>query len=364
MVGSGVTRQSRSSIVEPRPTQCPAGIFFVTQLDVVELATQLISIPSVTGSEAAVVDAVATLLVDLGWSVQRQQVEGARANLYATRGDPVVVLSTHLDTVPPFLPVHLADGIVHGRGSCDAKGLASAMIVAAEQLAAEGEDRVGLLFLVGEENGSDGALAAATLEPKGRMLINGEPTSNRLATAQKGALRVTVEAQGVAAHSGYPELGRSAIDLLLDALQRIRAIDWPTDPQLGASTLNIGRIIGGEAPNVIAPSARAELMVRLVAPAAALRAAIVEAAGPDVVVAFPLEVPALRSPSLAEWDEVTVAFASDLPLLAAWGTGYQLGPGTIHVAHTDHEQIPVAELRAGVGKYVDLVRTLLAEVSR
>jgi acetylornithine deacetylase len=336
----------------------------VTQLDVVALTTDLIRIPSVTGSEGAVVSAVASLLAARGWSVQRQSLDGDRANLYATRGHPVVVLSTHLDTVPPFLPVHEAEGILHGRGSCDAKGLAAAMIVAAELLAAEGEDRVGLLFLVGEENGSDGALAAASLEPKGRLLVNGEPTGNRLATAQKGALRVTVEAHGVAAHSGYPELGRSAIELLLDALQRIRAIAWPTDPQLGPATLNIGRIVGGEAPNVIAPSARAELMVRLVGPAAPLRAAILAAAGPDVVVEFPLEVPALRSPSLSGWEETTVAFASDLPLLGAWGTGYQLGPGTIHVAHTDHEQIPVAELRAGVTRYVDLVRTLLAEAVR
>ncbi|MBK7596052.1 MAG: M20/M25/M40 family metallo-hydrolase [Gemmatimonadetes bacterium] len=329
-----------------------------------ELTTQLISIPSVTGSEGTVVTAVALLLAELGWSVQRQPLDGDRANLYATRGEPVVVLSTHLDTVPPFLPAREADGILHGRGSCDAKGLAAAMIVAAERLAAEGEDRVGLLFVVGEENGSDGALAAATLAPKGRILINGEPTGNRLATAQKGALRVSVEARGVAAHSGYPELGRSAIDLLLDALQRIRAIEWPVDPQLGPSTLNIGRIVGGEAPNVMAPSARAELMVRLVGPGAPIRAAILAAAGPDVAVTFPLEVPALRSPSLPGWEEITVAFASDLPLLSAWGTGYQLGPGTIHVAHTDHEQITVAELRAGVDRYVTLVRTLLARAVR
>ena len=336
----------------------------MTQLDVVELTTRLISIPSVTGSEGAVVTAVAVLLADRGWSVQRQPLDGDRANLYATRGQPVVVLSTHLDTVPPYLPPHEADGILFGRGSCDAKGLAAAMIVAAERLAAEGEDRVGLLFVVGEENGSDGALAAATLTPKGRILINGEPTGNRLATAQKGALRVTVEARGVAAHSGYPELGRSAIDQLLDALQRIRAIEWPVDPQLGSSTLNIGRVVGGEAPNVIAPSARAELMVRLVGSGAPIRAAILAAAGPDVAVAFPLEVPALRSPSLPGWEEITVAYASDLPLLSAWGTGYQLGPGTIHVAHTDHEQIPVAELRAGVDRYVALVRTLLAGEAR
>lgn len=333
-------------------------------LDVLDLALRLLRTPSTTGSEAAVVEDVAVLLGELGWTVRRQAVVGGRENLYATRGQPHLVFSTHLDTVPPFLPPRVEGGVLHGRGSCDAKGLAAAMIVAAQRLVDEGEDRVALLFVVGEEDGSEGALAAAALEPKGRLIINGEPTGNRLATAQKGALKVTLETTGVPAHSGYPELGRSAVEALLDALQRIRAVDWPVDPRLGATTVNIGRLAGGEAPNVIAAHARAELLVRLVGPAEPIRAALREAAGPGVTVTFPLEVPVLRSPSVPGWEEITVAYASDLPLLTAWGTAYQLGPGTIHVAHTDHEQVPIAELRDGVERYVALAHTLLAEVPR
>ncbi len=329
-------------------------------MSVAELAQQLMQIPSPTGSEAAVMQFVAERLTGMGWTVQIQPVIGDRVNVYATRGVPMVVLSTHLDTVPPELPIHLTDGVLHGRGACDAKGIAAAMMVAAERLAAEGETRVALLFVVGEEDGSEGALRAVDLTPKGRVMINGEPTGNLLATAQKGALKVTIEARGKGAHSGYPELGDSAVHRLLDVLGRIQREAWPTDPRLGATTVNIGRIAGGDAPNVVAPWARAELLVRLVGPAAPIREAILRAAGTDVEVTFPLEVAVMRSPSIEGWDEVTVAYSSDLPLLAEWGVGYQLGPGTIHVAHTDHEQIEVAELERGVESYIALVRTLLA----
>jgi acetylornithine deacetylase len=331
----------------------------VTALDVVDLAVDLMQRPSTSGEEAGVMAHVADLLERRGWSVQRQPVDGDRVNVYATRGAPQLVFSTHLDTVPPYLPPRVEDGVLHGRGACDAKGIAAAMIVAAEQLVADGEERVALLFVVGEEDGSEGAIAAAALEPKGTMLVNGEPTGNRLVTAQKGALKVTLEAAGVAAHSGYPELGRSALDPLLDALARIRAVEWPVDPRLGPTTVNIGRLRGGDAPNVIPAWARAELLVRLVGPAAPVREALLAAAGPDVTVTFPLEIAVLTAPSVAGWEEISVAYASDLPLLTAWGTAYQLGPGTIHVAHTDHEQLPIAELHEGVARYVALARALL-----
>lgn len=333
-------------------------------IDPVALTRELISIPSPTGREHAVTVFLAEHLRSLGYNVSLHPVRDGRENLYAYRDRPVVVFSTHLDVVPPDLPVRETPAILFGRGACDAKGLAAAMIAAAESLAAEGERRIGLLFVVGEEDGSDGAQATGGIEPKGRFLINGEPTENRLVTAQKGALRVTVRAQGKAAHSGYPELGDSAINHLLDALQRIRSLPLPVDPILGESSLNIGRIIGGEASNVIAPYAEAQLMYRLVAPSGELRTAIVAAAGERTEVEFTLEVPILRAPALAGWEEATVGYASDLPFLAAWGTGYQLGPGTIHLAHTDCEQIAIAELLGGVQNYVRLARTLLVENDR
>lgn len=347
--------------MEPRPTNVGRGLVYMT--DVLELTRALLAIPSPTGHEHAVTAWLADYLTSLGWVVERQAVRDGRENIYAHRGQPLVVFSTHLDTVPPEVPFRETDTRIHGRGACDAKGIAAAMVVAAERLIASGESNLGLLFVVGEENGSDGAKVAFLLEPKGQFLINGEPTENRLVTAQKGVLRVTLEATGIAAHSGYPELGDSAIDRLLDALAAIRQIEWPVDAVLGACTLNVGRIDGGVAPNVVAPSARAELMVRLVGPAGPIRDAIVAAAGKNVTVGFPLEIPVLRAPSLPGYAELTVAYGSDLPFFGAWGTGYQLGPGTIHLAHTDRESISKQELEDGVTEYLKLARTLIAGVA-
>jgi acetylornithine deacetylase len=328
-------------------------------LDPVDLTRALLAIPSPTGQEHAVTAYLAGHLAELGWQVTRQSVRDGRDNLYAHRGNPVVVLSTHLDTVPPELPYREDAIAIHGRGACDAKGIAAAMIVAAEQLVADGEARVGLLLVVDEEDGSAGARAAASLLPKGRFLINGEPTDNRLVTAQKGTLKVILEVRGRAAHSGYPELGDSAIDRLLDALQRIRGVELPVDPVLGPSTLNIGRIAGGEAPNVVAPHARAELLVRLIGPDESTRARIAAAAGPGIELSFVPGLPPARAAAIPGWPSTTVAFASDLAVHGSWGTCYQLGPGSIHVAHTVDEQISKQELREGAALYVRLVRTLL-----
>jgi acetylornithine deacetylase len=332
-------------------------------MDVVALTRELIQIPSPTGAEGAVVDRVAECLVGLGWTLLRQEVTPGRHNLFATCGPrPEVVLSTHLDVVPPHLPVREDAEWLYGRGACDAKGIAAAMIVAAERLRAEGEDRIGLLFVVGEENGSDGARAAASLAPGSRTLINGEPTEGRLSIGQKGALRVVLEAEGVPAHSAYPEEGRSAVHLLLDALERIRSLALPVDPLLGETTLNVGRIEGGIAPNVLAPDASATLLIRTVAPTAELRAALeaaVHPVGPHLKLSFPLDLPAVRSEPLEGWDTVTVRYTSDLPLLLNWGQGYQWGPGTIRVAHTDHERIRKAELTEAVDAYIRLIRQTL-----
>jgi len=324
------------------------------------LARQLVSIPSPTGEEGKVASFLADSLSRHGWRVHRQPVTPGRDNLYATRGTPVVVLSTHLDTVPGGPAPHEDATTMWGRGIVDAKGIAAAMIVAAETVAAEGDDRVGLLFLVGEEDGSDGALAAGNIADKGRFLINGEPTENRLAIGQKGTLRVTLTATGRAAHSGYPDLGRSAIDPLLDALHAIRSLALPVDPVLGPSTLNIGRLTGGVAPNVIPPHAAAELLIRTIGPSAPIREAITAATAPfGVTVGFPLEIPPIQSLPLDGWDTTVVSYTSDWPLLSEWGTGYQLGPGSIQLAHTDHERITKAELRDGVMAYVRLLHALL-----
>jgi acetylornithine deacetylase len=329
-------------------------------MDVLQLTRDLVSLDSTTGREGPAAAFLADLLEQAGWTVQRQPVDGDRMNIYATRGTPVVVFSTHLDTVPPFIPLHEDADMLRGRGSCDAKGLAAAMIAAAQMLATEGEERVGLLFLVGEENGSDGAVAASALAPKGRYLVNGEPTEGKLCVGQKGVLRVDVKATGRAAHSAYPEEGSSAIVALLETLRRIRRLSPPFDPRLGPTTLNVGLISGGVAPNVIPDAAEATLLYRTVAPTDALRKAVLATAEPGVEITFPLEIPSVTAESLPGWECTTVSFASDLPFLAAWGTGYQFGPGTIRVAHTDDEAIGKTELRHGVECYVRLARELIA----
>lgn len=329
-------------------------------MDVLELTRSLVRIDSTTGREGAAAEFLAALLEQRGWNVVRQPVAPGRFNVYARLGQPEVVFSTHLDTVPPFIDLREDDEWLHGRGSCDAKGLAAAMIAAAEQLRASGEERIGLLFVVGEEDGSDGAAAAATLEPRGRYLINGEPTENQLTIGQKGVLRADLVATGTAAHSAYPAEGESAIVPLLETLDRVQRIPLPSHPVLGDATLNIGRIEGGRAPNVIPDHARAQLLFRTVLPNDDLKRAIEAALAPRVTASYPLEIPGVLSTAPKGWQTTVVSFASDLPFLTSWGVGYQLGPGTIRVAHTKDERIGKADLLGGVALYEKLARDLLA----
>ena len=335
-------------------------------MDPIALTRELVQLETPTGQEGPAVDYLARSLDGLGYRVTRQPVTPGRDNIYAYREPPLVVFSTHLDCVPPYVPLREDDTHLHGRGSCDAKGLAAAMVAAAEQLAAEGERRIGLLFVVGEENGSDGAQVAHALGPKGRFLINGEPTENRLSIGQKGSLKVVLECDGRAAHSAYPDEGRSALLPLLDTLERLRRLPLATDPMLGPSTLNIGVLDAGVAPNVIPPAARAELLVRLVGPSDQPRREIAACAAPGVRVTFPTELPYFKNtaPPPAGWETTVVSYASDLPFHAAWGQGFQLGPGTIRVAHTSDERIAKAELLEGVRLYAKLARDLIRSTAR
>jgi acetylornithine deacetylase len=328
--------------------------------DPFELTRALVSLETPTGSEGPATDLLDAALRRGGYRIVRQRVSPGRDNLLGFRESPAVVFSTHLDCVPPYVPLSEDAEAIRGRGSCDAKGLAAAMVAAAERLASRGERRIGLLFLVGEENGSDGARMAAELEPRGRYLINGEPTENRLSIGQKGSLRVDLRAAGRAAHSAYPEEGESAVAALLDTIERIRRLPLPRDPLLGASTLNVGLIRGGVAPNVLAPEASAQILIRTVEPTEPLKAAIHALVGPGVSVAFPVELPWHKGGAAPPgWDTTVVSYASDLPFLTNWGECYQLGPGTIRVAHTAQEHIRKADLLRGVDLYVRLATDLL-----
>lgn len=334
-------------------------------LDVVAFARELIDIDSTTGREGEVAARLATRLRQRGYSVLEQPLDGAaggtaRRNVIAAAGEPALVFSTHFDCVPPFFPSRVEDGLLFGRGACDAKGILAAQVAAAERLRAEGETRVGLVFVAGEERGSDGALAANRIASRSRYLINGEPTDNRLGAATRGVFRVRLATEGRACHSGYPELGRSAIDALVDLIVDLRAADWPEDPVLGRTHHTTGLISGGVAPNVVSPSAEAEMLFRTVGPHDDVRAVLHAVVGERGRVTEVLEVPPVRLTTAEGFDTAVFAYTTDIPFLGSWGTPLLLGPGSIHVAHTDREHVPVAELHEAVERYVRLARQLLA----
>ena len=332
-------------------------------LDHLALARQLIDIESTTGNEGGVATWLAGFLRERGYSVLEQPLEPItgkpRSNVIAAIGEPELVFSTHFDCVPPFFPSRVDGGVLYGRGACDAKGILAAQVAAAERLRAKGETRIGLVFVGGEERGSDGAKAANRIASKSRFLINGEPTDLRLGAATRGAFRVRLTASGRAAHSGYPELGESAIDKLIDCLVALRSAEWPADPLLGTTHFTIGLISGGVAPNVIPPHAEAEVFFRTVGEHEPLRQVLHRTLAGRVKVDEILELPAVRMHTLPGFDTAVFSYFSDIPFLPNWGTPLLLGPGSIHVAHTDREHIAIDELDRAVEIYATLAERLL-----
>ncbi len=348
---------SATASAAPQPEVAPARS---GPLDVVELATQLVAIPSLSGHEHAVCDFVIDLLTARGWDVRTQPVSAGRVNVWATRGTGEVTLSTHLDTVPHFFPPRRDAGKLYGRGACDAKGIAAAMICAAQGLVDEGEERVDLLFVVGEELRSDGARAAASLPATSRWLVNGEPTESKLVSASKGSLRMILRTRGQEAHSAYPELGSSAVQAMVALLAEIQSLRLPTDPELGATTMNVGTIRGGSAANVFAGECEVEAMIRLVGDAQKVKSIIAECVGDRAVLEWGSHIPTQRFHVIDGFETTTVAYTSDVPILAAWGTPLMFGPGSIHHAHTEEEHVSLQELTSAVGAYEKIVRAVLA----
>jgi acetylornithine deacetylase len=341
----------------------------IAPVDHIALARQLIDIESTTGNEGEVGAWLAAYLRSRGYSVLEQPLEplpvpgsrlpSKRMNVIAAVGEPELVFSTHFDCVPPFIPSRIEDGKLFGRGSCDAKGILAAQIAAAERLRAAGETRIGLVFVGGEERGSDGAKAANKIASKTRYLVNGEPTDLRLGAATRGCYRVKLTAKGKAAHSGYPELGESAIEKLLDCLMSLRAADWPSDPLLGKTHYTVGLISGGVAPNVIPAHAEAEVFFRTVGDHQPVRELLTRVLAGRVDVQEILELPAVRMHTLPGFDTAVFSYFSDVPFLSNWGTPLLIGPGSIHVAHTDHEHVSIDELNRAVDAYETLASTLL-----
>jgi acetylornithine deacetylase len=334
-------------------------------MDPFALTRSLIDIESVTGREKAVGEflfaTLGKLAASTGGIVERMDVSAERFNVVATWGTPVVTLSTHMDTVPPFFPASEDDEFIRGRGSCDAKGIIAAMICAADRLLAAGTSNFALLFVVGEEKDSLGALCAAKSPRGSKFVINGEPTENRLALGSKGALRYVLTTRGRLAHSAYPELADSAIEKLLDLLAEIREVPLPQDALLGKSTLNIGTLSGGRAPNVIADEANADLMFRTVGDPEQIRSAMRAVVNGRGELEEMLHTPALHLEALDGFETTVVAYTTDIPNFAgAWGKPFLIGPGNIHVAHTAEERIPKKQLLDAIEIYTRMPRQLIA----
>ena len=337
-------------------------------VDPIQLTRQLCEIVSTTYQEGPAGDFLASFLASRGWQVEKtavpQSPEGpadvARWNVFAAipGRTPELVFSTHMDTVPPYIPFHEDEEFVYGRGTCDAKGILAAQIAAAERLRAEGYN-VGMLYLCGEERDSAGAKTANAHPKPCRFLVNGEPTDNRIAVASKGALRVSLRTTGKMAHSAYPELGESAVHKMIILLDRLLKLPLPVDPEAGDTTLNIGQIAGGHAPNVIADEATAQVLIRLVTPSETVRKLILEAAEGVAEVKFTLDLAFVRLKALEGLPTMVAKFATDIPQLTGWGQPLLLGPGSIHVAHGPDEKLAKKELLEAVELYVQIARRLL-----
>lgn len=327
--------------------------------DLLTFARELIDIDSTTGQEGRAGAWLASRLREMGYTVTEQPLARGCANVVAVLDAPVVVLSTHFDCVPPFFPSRVDGEKLYGRGACDAKGILAAQVAAVERLRARDERRVGLLFVAGEERGSDGAEAANTIAPGSRFLINGEPTDGVIAAATRGVLRVRLVATGRAAHSAAPEHGESAIDKLIDALVRLRALRLPVDPELGTTFYSVGLIDGGVAPNVIPAHASAEVLFRSIGPPEDILAALADLA-PLVGVQEVLRVPAVRLRTLPGLPSEVFPFTTDVPLLDRWGTPLLFGPGSFLVAHTDREHIVIEDMEAAVATYEKLIEFCLS----
>jgi acetylornithine deacetylase len=327
-------------------------------MDLFELTKSLVNMASVTGHEKACAEFIKGYLIQLGFQAELMPVSRDRSNVFATWGKPDIVLSTHMDTVPPFFSAHEDADYIYGRGSCDAKGILAAQVSAAERLKKDGVEDFALLFLVGEETVSDGA-REANLHPRGsRYIINGEPTENKLVIGTKGNLRIDLRARGKMAHSAYPHLGVNAIDKLLDVLADLRKLPLPVSPVLGPSTMNIGVITGGRAANVVPDEAVAQILIRIVEDVEPLRRKITELIAGRCELEILRETPLLTMEKLEGYETTVVAFTTDLPSLTHWGRPLLLGPGSINVAHTDCECVRKADLVAAADLYYRLVRDL------
>jgi acetylornithine deacetylase len=325
-----------------------------------ELAHQLMSIPSLTGGEVEIGIFLTEILYDRRYRVEKQFLIPNRFNVLAFAGRPRVILCTHMDTVPPMLPVTEDEFWLYGRGACDTKGIIASMLEAGDRLRAQGVDNFGFLFVVGEEGDGSGAKLANTLSWESEFVVVGEPTRNKMAVAQKGTLMIDLAVTGRSAHSGYPEEGVSAITGLWKILEECAAADWGNDPVLGKGAVNIGTFNGGQACNVIPGYATASLMIRTVEPRDLVEQRLRNIVGDRAEVTVVGGADPHRMHVVEGFETMVASFGSDVPYLGNLGKPLMIGPGSILDAHTAQEKISKAEMVEGAAIYERLVKKLLS----
>ncbi|MBI4601316.1 MAG: M20/M25/M40 family metallo-hydrolase [Planctomycetes bacterium] len=340
-------------------------------IDVLQTARDLISIESITGNEEPVAAYLEGALRRLGLAVRSQVVAPGRRNLIAGPERPAVLFCTHMDTVPPYVPFREDAEHLHGRGACDTKGISAAMLGAGARLLERGFRDFGYLFVVGEETDNAGARAANEVVRAGCVVV-GEPTESKAALGHKGVLRVRVKVHGTPCHSAYPEQGDSAIHRLVGALSKVLEADFGRSDRLGSATVNVGDISGGVAANVLAPSAEATVLVRVVTEAEdawrrLLPCFLDPATGrpdPRVELAEEKRMEPAAFEGVEGYPETVVAYGTDAPSLKDVGRRVLFGPGSILDAHTDHERIAKRDVLAAVEQYADIALKLARRAGR
>ncbi|KCV70335.1 hypothetical protein H696_02662 [Fonticula alba] len=356
-----------------RLSQPVAGQAF-NDADTVDTLREMVRIESISGNELRMSQWLADRLMGAGWDVEQQQVEPSRYNVLAyhpaNRHRLKALFSSHIDTVPPFLPFSENAETMFGRGTADAKGSVSAMIHAAESLnstiaAVEGvidPTQLGLLFVVGEEVNHIGMRHANELNLHSvEHFVSGEPTESLLAVGHKGMWKFRLEIFGRAAHSGYPHLGESAISPMLDLLRELNTMALPVSDLLGPTTLNIGILGGGVAANVVPDYASAEIMVRVSTNLAEVKTLIERVVRDRATITDLSENEPFICDTIPGFNTTIVAYNTDLPFFEGDHKSYLLGPGSITVAHTDDEQISKRELVDAVGLFRRMAVHMLAQ---
>ncbi|KAK6073137.1 hypothetical protein SCUP515_07000 [Seiridium cupressi] len=368
------------------------------------LHKSLIEISSVTGTENAVGQFLIGYLTDLGLHAELQFLpdnstdtvpEKPRFNVIAWPGksrkpNPKVLVSSHIDTVPPFMPYSISEGdsvdggtVISGRGSVDAKAAVAAQVTALLDLIQDKDhedfaaEDVMLVFVVGEEATGDGmryfsnSLESLDPKPQFKAGVFGEPTEGKLACGHKGFLGCTVKATGHAGHSGYPWLGKSATEVIMRGLVKILDTDLGSSERLGNTTVNVGRIEGGVALNVIPEHAEARIAVRIAIGPQETGAKVVEGRIRDVLKSVDDEAFDISCNNgygaidcnceVSGFENITVNYGTDVANLKGDHTRYLYGPGTIMVAHGPDEALKVKDLEAAVEGYKKLILHALGE---